>query len=263
MKFNKKIWSIIFIALLGGVFYSCQDEDEMSVDIESLSTNNVYPDEGGMMKLGKQLENPYTVANMKKAFNELKSSNSLKSTSINDDIEATHFYIKFKPDSEEELDILKSDSTLVLYDYPLDYEIESGGDYYHDLSISAEKPTFQYCAVEINKKLPEGVNYDILEELYIPYEDEDDESQLKSGSLDQLDWQLLEDKALEITGNLEDVNQVGSTLKRRKWRPAGTVKVYDDVVKKFVPVVGIEVRARRWFTTHEGITNNDGVYSCN
>ncbi|MCF6213548.1 MAG: hypothetical protein L3J45_05935 [Flavobacteriaceae bacterium] len=49
---------------------------------------------------------------------------------------------------------------------------------------------------------------------------------------------------------------------RRKWRPAGTIKVWDDIVNNYVGVEGVEVRARRWFTTHRGIANASGSYSC-
>ncbi|MCF6213272.1 MAG: hypothetical protein L3J45_04520 [Flavobacteriaceae bacterium] len=47
-----------------------------------------------------------------------------------------------------------------------------------------------------------------------------------------------------------------------KWRPSGTIKVWDDIVNNYVGVEGVEVRARRWFTTHRGIANASGSYSC-
>lgn len=46
------------------------------------------------------------------------------------------------------------------------------------------------------------------------------------------------------------------------WRPAGRIRVWDDVVSNYVPMEGVEVRARRWFTTHIGKTNSQGYYSC-
>jgi len=102
----------------------------------------------------------------------------------------------------------------------------------------------------------------------------------------------------------------GFFRRRRKWRPAGTIKVWDDDVVTtrtrrvfshweyyncgwpdeyekmprlpqrdtckrpvyknetvrvsggYVPVEGVRVRARRWFTTHTGISNAQGRYSC-
>ena len=89
-----------------------------------------------MIKLGKKLENPYSVENMKKAWQNLTSSdaagfgfnNSLK-------IITTHYYVKFDPKTESELNILKQDSSLILYDYPMDVELVDGGIFYHDPSL--------------------------------------------------------------------------------------------------------------------------------
>ncbi len=100
------------------------------------------------------------------------------------EIVATHLYIKFAPKTEQELDNLTVDSTLVLYDYPLDYEIQLTGDYYRDPETPADQPTPQYCAVEVTDDVvtdntvvynPDGsvaesrnVKTIILEELFIP-----------------------------------------------------------------------------------------------
>lgn len=77
----------------------------------------------GQIVLGEQLENPYSIENIKKALENLttngKSSGNVK-------VRTTHLYLKFKPQNEKELDLLKSDSTLEWFDYPLDYEMISG-----------------------------------------------------------------------------------------------------------------------------------------
>ena len=46
---------------------------------------------------------------------------------------------------------------------------------------------------------------------------------------------MLEDKALEITGNLDETNISGAVLKASKWRPAGTITVYDDIIGGIFP----------------------------
>jgi hypothetical protein len=70
-----------------------------------------------------------------------------------------HLYIKFKPKTEEELDLLKRDSTLVLYDIPLDFEVEENGNFYHDPEVPIDQPTYQYTFISVNKQLPSGVAY--------------------------------------------------------------------------------------------------------
>ncbi len=155
----------------------------------------------------------------------------------------------------------------MLYDYPLDYEIEETGDFYHDPDIPVDQPTCQYCAVEVEKELPVGVDYELLAELFIPDEDSDeydeDNAEGRIASSEFID--ALVDKSLVLTGNLvkEDVSVGGySHARRSKWRPSGTIRVWDDNLNRFVGVEGIEVRARRWFTTHKGFADTQGRYSC-
>lgn len=105
------------------------------------------------VQLGKQLENPYSVDNMKKAWRNLQENENAYRM-MTDSISTTHLYLKFKPANEDELSLLKEDSTLDLYTYPLDYEIPEGLDHYHDPEIVDSLPTYQYCAVPLDKKLP-------------------------------------------------------------------------------------------------------------
>ena len=95
--------------------------------------------------LGDKLDNPYSVANMRKALESLAPEDR-GGLSI-EDISTSHFYVKFRPANYDELDRIKQDTTLILYDIPLDYEITSQGEYYHDPSIPDSLPTYQYASV--------------------------------------------------------------------------------------------------------------------
>lgn len=249
------------------IMYSCQKDDEINPQAVEQQAQTE-----GLIKLGEKLENPYSVENMQKALGNLKSSKvSAKSSSVNDiEITTTHLYLRFKPKNEDELNILKADSTFVLYDYPLDYEITENGYFYKDPEVTGDQPTYQYCAVPVDKKLPDAVEYELLANLFIPDEDSDDDTENKKGSksyaIDLVD--VLVDEALKITNNLSDTNsQEKSNLfsRRSKWRPAGTIKVWDDNIGtsgNYIGVQGVQVRARRWLTTHRGIADSDGDYSC-
>ncbi len=239
---------------------SCQKEDNLdNVQIDDFESIDVLSDK---TLLGKQLENPYSVENMKRALSELKSSNTLKSSSLDEDfeIETTHLYVRFLPKNEEELDLLKQDTLLHFYDYPLDYEIISPGICYHDPTLPDTVITWQYTVVSPDYDFPK-VKHEILSELFL-IEEKDDDSNLKSATVNIPFWDMLEDKALEITGNLVETNISGAVLKASKWRPAGTITVYDDIIGGNIPLVGAMVRARRWFTTHKGYTDNSGNFSC-
>jgi hypothetical protein len=259
---RKQSYRLLIIILLGIVIYSCRKEDEI-LPLNEENINQIQVD--GIIKLGKKLENPYSVENMQRALENLKKSNvSAKTTTSGLNVETTHLYVKFIPKNEDELSILKRDPTFVLYEYPLDYEIAEGGYFYRDPEVPKGQPTYQYCAVKVDKKLPSGVENEILEELFIPDEDNnDDATSRKAFSYGNVE--ALVDEALRITNNLPNTdlqNQKSLFARRSKWRPAGTIRVWDDNFSSWIGVEGVEVRARRWFTTHKGIANSSGYYSC-
>lgn len=263
MKISR-LRSIFVVAVILGIAWSCQQDEELMKPQEE-STFLDESDMQGMTKLGKRLENPYSVESMKKAWKNLKSSQAIGRISGDElEITTTHLYIRFKPKNEDELAILQRDSTLILYTYPLDYEIEQAGDFYHDPELPLDRPTYQYCAVEVDKKLPEGVEFEILEELFIPDEDYDvNENQANGRIASTGSIEALVDEALRITGNLEEEASDYSNARRSKWRPAGRIQLFDDESNRLVGLSGAKVRARRWFTTHEGITDINGRFSCN
>jgi hypothetical protein len=255
MKKQMRTWGTLAVLVLA--FFSCENKK----DVLPISGNN---DDGQttanseMTQLIKKLENPYAVKNMQKAYDNLQKSNARISTE-GLDVTTTHLYVKFKPKNNQELEILKDDSTLVLYSYPMDYEI-SQGSYYHDPSIPDSLPTYQYCSVPADKKLPNGVAYEVLEKLYIPDENKDGASANQRKASDESVTALV-DEALRITGNLEPT-PANARVTASSWRPAGRVRVWDDVNNTWKGVEGVIVKARRWFTTHQGMVDGNGNYSC-
>jgi len=256
MKHFKHLQLILLTVVLTSILFSCQKDEQTIIETDQGETNQI--DLTGITNLGNKLENPYSVLNMKKAWESLSKNSKVSKSG---DIKTTHLYIKFKPKTEEELDLLKRDSTLILYDIPLDFEVEENGNFYHDPEVPLDQPTYQYTSIPVNKQLPSGVAYEILEELFIPDEEGDYEETSKSFASKATIDQLV-DESLKLTGNLDE-NEIGSSLTAKsKWRPAGTIRVYDHVTRSYVGVSGVQVRARRWFTTHKGFSDNNGRYSC-
>jgi len=205
---------------------------------EELNNNTAVLDE---IILGKQLENPYSLENMTKAF---KAANPSKLKSMKS-LEATHLYVRFAPKSVEEKELLNQDTTLSLYEYPLDYEILQYGQYYHDPTIPENQITYQYTVVEVGYQFP-NIEYEILSELYLPSE-EDEEVELKS---------------LQITNNLAiDTTQTKNLeLGKDKYRPEGNIFVQDDILNRDVPLRNVKVRIRNWFKIDNISTDVNGHF---
>jgi hypothetical protein len=244
------------VALTTLLIFSCNDEP----DIKIYSTDII---QGKSMKLGKKLKNPYKVSVMKQALENIRKEPHARSNEeIRDlNIRTTTLYIRFLPSNYDQYDILTMDDNNEYYDHPLDYEILEEGDYFHDTSINPENPTWQYAAIEVGRSLPQDVYYEIIDELYVP---EDDYEIIENGEIKQI-WvptiEALEEEAFRLTDNtFERVTDIARTM-GSTWRPSGNIQLYDDRLLRNMPVIGAKVRARRWFTTHIGITDQNGNFS--
>lgn len=187
MKKNRT--RFLTLALIGLLVYSCQNDDFLPPENpDSNLAGNIGIRSGDKIVLGKQLGNPYNISNMKQAFKNItkkkvsvrfamhktvdQEGDTLEYIEIPEElIRITHKYIKFIPKNEEELDALKKDSTLVLFDFPLDYEIEEEGDYYHDPNVADSIPTPQYATIKLSQKITDTIQYELLSEPYLPEED--------------------------------------------------------------------------------------------
>lgn len=263
--------------------------------------------------LGAKLDNPYSVANLQIARDSLIAEGATPSSlpAIN----VTHYYARFKPADDDALaELIDRDTSIIYYEFPLDYEIKEFGISYHDPAIADTLPTYQYASVPILKwqnlqNIP-NVECTLLEPLCILDEDKDgshlgditplDPKPLEPDPIDTLFKPIitpgddiihsigdnlsdisddtnnstnnsaydesaisaLMSKSFELTGN-GDYEEASMTRASSKWRPAGRIRAYDNIKKNYIPLEGVKVRARRWFTTHSGITNKSGYYTCN
>lgn len=244
---NNKILLVFLIFATVFFFQSCEKNQDLFTEP---ALQDEIENSGELVKLGKKLDNPYTVENMQKAYNNIKQTGAFKSSI---QIQKTHYYVRFLPANIEEYDKLALDSTLELFDYPLDYELEEGGTYYHDPELSESQITWQYCAVPVDFNFP-SIEYEIIEELFLPETLVSDE---KSNSSEWTILDELETEALKITGNLEETHEKWG---RTKWNPSGTIKVQDDILGGYVPVPGAKARAYSWFTTKTDLTNSSGYF---
>ena len=79
---------------------------------------------------------------------------------------------------------------------------------------------------------------------------------------------MLVDRAMYLTGNLDSDSDTstqsvaGTNSSSSRWTPSGRITAYDDIANAQIPLEGVKVHARRWFTTYTGITNADGYFTC-
>ncbi|MDA3881741.1 MAG: hypothetical protein PF481_00480 [Bacteroidales bacterium] len=250
----------VFLTLLI-VINACQKEENIA---ESVTKSNESQFQEGMIQLGDKLDNPYTVENMRKAYQKIKDESQLKTSDISEsNIEITHLYVRFLPKTDKEYAVLLNDTTLEIFDYPLDYEVKEGGTYYHDPELPDSVYTWKYCAVDKTYDFP-NIEYELLAELFLP-ESMEDEASLKNFDTWSF-WDDLEVEALKITGNYDESNETilksSNGLRRKKWNPRGKIRMFDDSegIDRFVPLRGVKVRAHSWFTTKFDLTNSKGEY---
>ncbi len=141
--------------------------------------------------LGDKKNNPFSVQNMKIALDSLKnyvneSNDVVFKAKTLDEIEltTTDLYVRFLPLDSMQFKTLKSDSTLTLFDFPLDYAIKQSGDYYKDATVKTPFTWF-YTTVKPGYTPPAGIKYEILQELFIAENSEYYSEETLSGGASQ------------------------------------------------------------------------------
>lgn len=246
------IWLMLLLAMV-----ACQPKEDIQKGSD-LPNENASGYSGDMLVLGKQKENPYSVENMRKAYANLQSNGRVADF----DILTTDLYVRFLPADSAELESLLSDTTLIFWDYPLDFEVAYIGHYYHDPSIPDSLPTYQYTVVKPDFQFP-AIQYEIMAELFLPEDYDIDES---AGRMSQQLLDELEYEARRITGNLEEDETEPSASGRTaadKWNPSGRVTVREVTstgAADTIPVKNVKVKAKNWFHLASAYTDANGYY---
>jgi len=246
----KKLFYLLAIVAI--TLTACQTNEDV---INVIPQTNLQND-GLLIRKIKKIINPYSVTNMKKAYESLQVEGLMKTQFT---IEATHLYVRFLPKDSADLETLNKDTSLVLFSYPLDYEL-SEGEKYIDSTLIGNDFTWLYTKVPVGY-VSSISGYEVLEELYLPMDVEADQQQAKQKKISAAAinyWSILEERSLKLTGNYtEKVSAEGK--QNARWWPQATIRVKDDSIGTFIPLEGVIVRARWLFNWEEGITNSNGV----
>ena len=240
------IKKLSFAFVLGlAVLTACKDEPMLALEeqqnVEAQQSIDASHSDG-MMVLGQELQDPYKLSNMQQAYANITGAKA--------QLQPTHRYMRFLPKNEEELYLLKN---IDLFNFPLHYEIIQNGDCYHDPELPAEAITWQYAVIPIDTRIPENIQHELIYEVFIPNYDTDGS---KSGLLE-----AIEDEAIRLCGYSDMLQQNASKGLFSKWTPSGTIKVWDDVLLKYIPIHGAKVQVR-WLTHIEkDFTDANGNFS--
>ena len=249
---KSRVYFVITIILFS--FLSCKQEDSVLKTTEKKS--DFSDSDSKETILGQRLKNPYSVSVFREAQKNLKERSRISELV---DVQATHYYVRFLPKDGVEFEELKK-LDLVLFDYPMDYEIKTSGTHYHDPSVAENEITWQYCVVKTEFKFPQ-IQHEKLEELFL-YTFEDKNANART-SVNQELYEILEQETFKLTGNEQEKKENARTTAScgGNWKPEATIKVFDDI-KGLIPVQGVKVRFRRWFEAYEKPTDSYGVARC-
>lgn len=239
--------SFIVAALLA--VYACEKPGIVDSVQKDYYGNKV---EHGMIELGDRLPDPYSVENMTKALHQLYPSTKAEVV----EIPPTDNYIRFKPSSQKEMDMLES-LGLSFLDHPVDYRIVREGDWYHDPSVPEDEITWQYAVVPVGFEIPEGVKYELLHECFIS-----DNMKETKAVYAGVDWAEVERMSYELTGNADMLTTPTRGGNRQDpQKPKGRISIIDEAYDPDpVGVAGILVSCNTFVKFSRTYTDEEGYY---
>lgn len=196
------------------------------------------------IEVGEDMNNPYTLENMQKAADELKLSRQLQ---------ITHRYIRFLPQTTEEIVTLVDKKDIRVFDYPLDKKLSGNTCGFHDKSLPDDQVTWLYSSIPINQSYPSNIRHEILADLYIPTDEE----------------YALEATALELAGYKELAremreNATGKTdgaMATTAYRPSGKLKVWNNSINIEEPLRNVKLTLTTFFKWNDVWTDQNGYFT--
>lgn len=240
------------LVLLGNILLcTCTQYDLLTIPEVPIETVTPF---NKMMVLGKKLNVPYKIENMRAAFHELTKTRSNNSTQL----EPNALYVRFLPSNLEEYIYLAYNLNLPLYDYPLDREIITYGSYYHDPEIPENQITWQYTSVPYDFNFPENIRYEILEEGYIPGFTADNLT--RNRAITPYDEEL-ERTAIRLCGFGHLLDEEKDTRALKAVQPQGCFRFYNNLTNSLEGAQFILVKVNWMWNTSQTTTDRTGNYT--
>lgn len=167
-------------------------------------------------------------------------------------LEPTHKYIRFLPRNVDQFDALNEHYTI--FNFPLDNipDIPEGEGCVSSKNLS-DVP-YMYSVIEYDKKLPDSIEWCQIKTIFNPYA-----SELFADNKDLAEEIMI--SAYEISQETETQTKAAIST----WIPRGTIKVWDDVAKQYVPVEGVRVYCSnsQMTDTQGSVTDQYGYFQSN
>lgn len=151
------------------VLFSCSDDDfvqssepesELPTNVEPRSSRAPYSGIRPVV-LGPRISIPHTISVINTAQANLYPGRP--------PLSATHQYLRFRPvDQDDVVELLdwSFNNDIVMFDYPVHYEVVQEGDYYIDAAVTDSTLLYQYCTIPVSMGKP-AVPSDVVEVLYL------------------------------------------------------------------------------------------------
>ncbi len=249
---KKIIYSFCYLLFGGMLITSCKKEDVLP-ESNTPSQKPVSTDE--QTKIGKKLPNPFTVENMQNAYNQLSRQKT------ETELETNQLYVRFFPETTEDTKSLEEQG-LILWDIPLDVEVEQYGTTYHNPVSPNTTMTWLYTIVKPDYEFG-NIKHEIIDSLFLPNLVSNEQKRTKSLFNEFTDDDLVS-KSLELLG-YENGEGTGPKRASAKYTPRGFIKVQQNINGSVtnVGVKRVKVRSRWWFDIGTGYTDDNGYFSCN
>lgn len=224
------------------ILMSCVDA-KLETETDSESINSQAGSTKSSSTEFKKLPNPYALNVMQAVYSQHGKTNILN---------PTHLYVRFLPQDSLQLKSLVYDYGFELFDHPLDIEIPEGVTYI-DPTIPEGDFTWLYTTVKTgtNLSLPSDILYEVLEQCYIPAEDEEIVTTKGDG--------VNVEKAAFL--KLGYTIETDPTTRAFMERPEGTLRVYNDDTGSLEPLKGVHVRCHTFVKWSNAFTDENGHYS--
>jgi hypothetical protein len=247
MKTSTKITILTCAALFFG---SCFKKDLMPDE------PHVTPQEPQEEAYDLNPNNPYSADNVRDAMKEVAAELGVEPVPI----VPTHLYVRFLPADSLQYDLLLDSLHLDLFPHPLDRNLTEEEAEAYETDVSDARPyPWQYTKVPPDFVFPADIKYQFLDSAVVYSFAPGENGPLPDGEMTPDLWAMVLDRAMGAPAGDASASPVATRSATVWWTPQATVKYYDDLTEKIIPLEGVKVRVSHLLHWEDRMTDAGGV----